>query len=108
MAQVKVQTSAPQAGPGLSSGSPLAAMASPGSLGLQPSVNSTGPSPTPACPAPAAGYGDAPVSATPPGRDGPVPIPGLGELSHTRLCAIQYSVMCWSVYRFTRGEHGKP
>ncbi|XP_057680574.1 double-stranded RNA-binding protein Staufen homolog 2 [Corythoichthys intestinalis] len=67
MAQVKVQTSAPQAGPGLSSGGPLAPMASPGSLGLQPSVNGTGPSPTPACPAPAAGYGDAPVSATPPG-----------------------------------------
>ncbi|XP_077480416.1 double-stranded RNA-binding protein Staufen homolog 2 isoform X2 [Stigmatopora argus] len=67
MAQVKVLTPAPQAGPGLSSGGPLAAMASPGSLGLQPSVNGTGPSPTPACIAPAAGYGDAPVSASPPG-----------------------------------------
>ncbi|XP_061615106.1 double-stranded RNA-binding protein Staufen homolog 2 isoform X1 [Phyllopteryx taeniolatus] len=67
MAQVKVQTSAPQTGPGLSSGGPLAAMACPGSLGLQPSVNGTALSPTPACPAPAAGYGDAPVSATLPG-----------------------------------------
>ncbi|XP_061661400.1 double-stranded RNA-binding protein Staufen homolog 2 isoform X1 [Syngnathoides biaculeatus] len=67
MAQVKVQTSAPQAGPGLSSGGPLAAMANPGSLGLQPSVNGTGSSPTPACPAPAAGHGDALVSATLPG-----------------------------------------
>lgn len=68
MAQVKVQTSAPLAGPGLSPGVPPTAMASPGSLGLQPSVNGTGPAPTPACPAPAVGYGDAPVSATPPGR----------------------------------------
>ncbi|XP_054622332.1 double-stranded RNA-binding protein Staufen homolog 2 [Dunckerocampus dactyliophorus] len=67
MAQVKVQTSAPLAGPGLSPGVPLAAMASPGPLGLQPSVNGTGSSPTPACPAPAAGYGDAPVPLTPPG-----------------------------------------
>ncbi|XP_039982178.1 double-stranded RNA-binding protein Staufen homolog 2 isoform X2 [Xiphias gladius] len=67
MAQVKVQTSAPLAGPGLSPGVPPTAMASPGSLGLQPSVNGTGPAPTPACPAPAVGYGDAPVSATPPG-----------------------------------------
>ncbi|XP_034999091.1 double-stranded RNA-binding protein Staufen homolog 2 isoform X1 [Hippoglossus stenolepis] len=67
MAQVKVQTSAPLAGPGLSPGVPPTAMASPGSLGLQPSVNGTGPAPTPACPAPAVGYGDAPVSITPPG-----------------------------------------
>ncbi|XP_027129963.1 double-stranded RNA-binding protein Staufen homolog 2 isoform X3 [Larimichthys crocea] len=68
MAQVKVQTSAPlAAGPGLSPGVPPTAMASPGSLGLQPSVNGTGPAPTPACPAPAVGYGDAPVSATSPG-----------------------------------------
>ncbi|XP_077592269.1 double-stranded RNA-binding protein Staufen homolog 2 [Stigmatopora nigra] len=67
MAQVKEQTSAPQAGPGLSSGGPLPAMASPGSVGPQPSVNGTGPSPTPVCIAPAAGCGDAPVSATPPG-----------------------------------------
>lgn len=67
MAQVKVQTSAPAAGPGLSPGVSPAAMASPGSLGLQPSVNGTGPAPTTACPAPAVGYGDAPVSATPPG-----------------------------------------
>nr|XP_057915758.1 double-stranded RNA-binding protein Staufen homolog 2 [Doryrhamphus excisus] len=67
MAQVKVQTSAPLAGPGLSPGVPLAAMASPGPLGLQPSVNGTGSSPTPACPAPAAGFGDAPVPLTPPG-----------------------------------------
>ncbi|XP_059182790.1 double-stranded RNA-binding protein Staufen homolog 2 isoform X1 [Centropristis striata] len=67
MAQVKVQTSAPLAGPGLSPGVPPTAMASPGSLGLQPSVNGTGPAPTPACPAPAVGYGDAPVSATSPG-----------------------------------------
>lgn len=68
MAQVKVQTSAPLAGPGLSPGVPPTAMASPGSLGLQPSVNGTGPAPTPACPAPAGGFGDAPVSATSPGR----------------------------------------
>lgn len=68
MAQVKVQTSAPLAGPGLTPGVPPAAMASPGPLGLQPSVNGTGPAPTPACPAPAVGYGDAPVSATSPGR----------------------------------------
>lgn len=67
MAQVKVQTSAPLAGPGLSPGVPPAAMASPGALGLQPSVNGTGPAPTPVCPAPAVGYGDAPVSATSPG-----------------------------------------
>ncbi|XP_062297504.1 double-stranded RNA-binding protein Staufen homolog 2 isoform X1 [Scomber scombrus] len=67
MAQVKVQTSAPLAGPGLSPGVSPTAMASPGSLGLQPSVNGTGPAPTPACPAPAVGYGDAPVSASPPG-----------------------------------------
>lgn len=68
MAQVKVQTLAPLAGPGLSPGVPPTAMASPGSLGLQPSVNSTGPAPTSACPAPAGGFGDAPVSATSPGK----------------------------------------
>nr|XP_040023125.1 double-stranded RNA-binding protein Staufen homolog 2 [Gasterosteus aculeatus aculeatus]XP_040023126.1 double-stranded RNA-binding protein Staufen homolog 2 [Gasterosteus aculeatus aculeatus] len=67
MAQVKVQTSAPLAGPGLSPGVSPTAMASPGALGLQPSVNGTGPAPTPACPAPAVGYGDAPVSPTSPG-----------------------------------------
>uniref|UniRef100_A0A3P8VN18 Double-stranded RNA-binding protein Staufen homolog 2 n=1 Tax=Cynoglossus semilaevis TaxID=244447 RepID=A0A3P8VN18_CYNSE len=67
MAQVKVQTSASLAGPGLSTGVPPMAMASTGSLGLQPSVNGTGTAPTPACPAPAAGYGDAPVSSTSPG-----------------------------------------
>jgi len=67
MAQVKVQTSAPLAGPGLSPGVAPTAMASPGSLGLQPSVNGTGPPPTPGCPAPSVGYGDAPVSASPPG-----------------------------------------
>ncbi|XP_068160160.1 double-stranded RNA-binding protein Staufen homolog 2 [Antennarius striatus] len=64
MAQVKVQTSAPLAGPGLSPGVAPAAMASPGSVGLQPSLNGTCPNPTPACPAPAVGYGDAPASAT--------------------------------------------
>ncbi|KAG7257857.1 hypothetical protein CRUP_004882 [Coryphaenoides rupestris] len=70
MAQVKVQTSAPLAGPGLSPGVPPAAMASPGSLGLQqqPSVNGTGPAPTPVCLAPSVGYGDDPVSATSPAR----------------------------------------
>lgn len=69
MAQMKVQTAAPLAGPGLSPGVSPTAMASPGPLGLQPSVNGTGPAPTPACPAPAVGYGDTnlPVSATPPG-----------------------------------------
>ncbi|XP_029547423.1 double-stranded RNA-binding protein Staufen homolog 2 [Salmo trutta] len=66
MAQVKVQTSTPLAGPGFSSLSPLGAMPSPGPLGLQPSVN--GPGPTPGCPAPSAGYGpDTPVSANSPG-----------------------------------------
>lgn len=68
MAQVKVQTAAPLAGPGLTPGVPPAAMASSGSLGLQSTVNGTGPAPTPACPAPAVGFGDAPVSASPPGR----------------------------------------
>lgn len=67
MAQVKVQTSAPLAGPGPSPGVPPVAMASSGPLGLQPSVNGTGPVPTTGCPAPTAGYGDAAVSATPPG-----------------------------------------
>ncbi|XP_041670273.1 double-stranded RNA-binding protein Staufen homolog 2 [Cheilinus undulatus] len=67
MAQVKVQTSAPLAGPGLSPGVSPTAMASPGPLGLQPSVNGTGPAPTPACPAPAVGYGDTPVTSTSPG-----------------------------------------
>uniref|UniRef100_G3NE60 Double-stranded RNA-binding protein Staufen homolog 2 n=1 Tax=Gasterosteus aculeatus aculeatus TaxID=481459 RepID=G3NE60_GASAC len=46
MAQVKVQTSAPLAGPGLSPGVSPTAMASPGALGLQPSVNGTGKTPT--------------------------------------------------------------
>lgn len=68
MAQVKVQTAAPLAGPGLTAGVPPAAMASSGSLGLQSTINGTGPAPAPACPAPAVGYGDAPVSASPPGR----------------------------------------
>ncbi|XP_046880038.1 double-stranded RNA-binding protein Staufen homolog 2 isoform X1 [Hypomesus transpacificus] len=67
MAQVILQTSAPLAGPGLSPVVSPVAMASPGPLGLQPSVNGTGPAPTPGCPAPSAGYGDAPVSASPPG-----------------------------------------
>ncbi|KAJ3611081.1 hypothetical protein NHX12_021097 [Muraenolepis orangiensis] len=68
MAQVKVQTSAPLAGPGLPPGVAPVAMASPGSLGLQqPSVNGTGPVPTPGCLAPSVGYGDDPVSATSPG-----------------------------------------
>lgn len=81
MAQVKVQTSAPLAGPGLSPGVPPTAMASPGSLGLQPSVNGTGPAPTPACPAPAVGYGDAPVSATSPGRTVKKKVSPQGKLS---------------------------
>lgn len=68
MPQVKVQTSAPLAGPGLPSGVPPMAMANPGSLGLQPSVNGTCPAPTPICPASAGGFGDAPVSATSSGR----------------------------------------
>lgn len=67
MAQVKVQTSAPLAGPGLPPGVPPTAMASPGPLGLQPSVNGTGSAPTPACPAPAGGFGEAPGSAISPG-----------------------------------------
>lgn len=68
MAQMKVQTSAALAGNGLHPGVPPTAMASPGPLGLQPSVNGTGLAPTPVCPAPAGGFGDAPVSATSPGR----------------------------------------
>ncbi|XP_034094726.1 double-stranded RNA-binding protein Staufen homolog 2 [Gymnodraco acuticeps] len=62
MAQVKVQTSAALAGPGPAPGAPAAA--SPAALGLHPALN--GP-PTSACPAPAGGYGDDPVSATSPG-----------------------------------------
>ncbi|XP_072306839.1 double-stranded RNA-binding protein Staufen homolog 2 isoform X2 [Eucyclogobius newberryi] len=69
MAQVKVQSSAPMAGPGLSPGAPAVAVASPGALSLQPSVNGTSPAPAPTsgCPAPAGGYGDTPVSDSPPG-----------------------------------------
>ncbi|XP_033988328.1 LOW QUALITY PROTEIN: double-stranded RNA-binding protein Staufen homolog 2 [Trematomus bernacchii] len=64
MAQVKVQTSAALAGPGPAPGAPPPAAASPAALGLHPALN--GP-PTSACPAPAGGYGDDPVSATSPG-----------------------------------------
>ncbi|XP_030204232.1 double-stranded RNA-binding protein Staufen homolog 2-like [Gadus morhua] len=69
MAQVKVQTSVPLAGPGPSpAGAPPAAMASPGSLGLQqPSVNGTGPAPAAGCLPPSVGYGDDPVPASSPG-----------------------------------------
>ncbi|KAM8880564.1 double-stranded RNA-binding protein Staufen homolog 2 isoform 1-T1 [Synchiropus picturatus] len=67
MAQVKVQASAPLAGPGLSTSVSVAAMSSPGSLSLQPSVNGTAVAPTPACPAPAVGYGETPVPPSPPG-----------------------------------------
>uniref|UniRef100_A0A8C6UB44 Double-stranded RNA-binding protein Staufen homolog 2 n=1 Tax=Neogobius melanostomus TaxID=47308 RepID=A0A8C6UB44_9GOBI len=69
MAQVKVQTSAPLAGPGLSPGAPAAAVASPGALSLQASINGTSPTPAPTsgCPAPAGGYGDTPVSPSLPG-----------------------------------------
>ncbi|XP_030624618.1 double-stranded RNA-binding protein Staufen homolog 2 isoform X2 [Chanos chanos] len=67
MAQVKVQTSAPLSGPGLSPVVPPVAMPSPGALSLQPSINGTVPASTPSCPSPAAGFVDSTVSANQPG-----------------------------------------
>ncbi|XP_028825309.1 double-stranded RNA-binding protein Staufen homolog 2 isoform X3 [Denticeps clupeoides] len=66
MAQVKVQSSAPLPGPGLSPVLPPVAMPSTGPLTLQPSVNGTMPAPTPGCPSPAAGFVDSTASANPP------------------------------------------
>ncbi|KAI1902292.1 hypothetical protein AGOR_G00043220 [Albula goreensis] len=67
MAQVKVQTAVPVSGPGLSPVAPPAAAVGPvGSLGLQPSLNGTGPPPTaPACLSPGSGFGDTAVFSDP-------------------------------------------
>ncbi|XP_036413868.1 LOW QUALITY PROTEIN: double-stranded RNA-binding protein Staufen homolog 2 [Colossoma macropomum] len=65
MAQVKVQTSAPQSVPGLVPSVP--AVPSPGALGLQPTVNGTVPTTMPACSSPPAGFVDSTVPASPPG-----------------------------------------
>uniref|UniRef100_A0A8D3CPP9 Double-stranded RNA-binding protein Staufen homolog 2 n=1 Tax=Scophthalmus maximus TaxID=52904 RepID=A0A8D3CPP9_SCOMX len=93
MAQVKVQTSAPLAGPGLSPGVPPTAMASPGPLGLQPSVNGTGPAPTPACPAPAVGYGDAPVSDNMANPKEKTPMCLVNELARFNRIQPQYKLL---------------
>uniref|UniRef100_A0A672JII8 Double-stranded RNA-binding protein Staufen homolog 2 n=1 Tax=Salarias fasciatus TaxID=181472 RepID=A0A672JII8_SALFA len=93
MAQVKVQTSAPLAGPGLSPGVPPTAMASPGTLGLQPSVNGTGPAPTPACPAPAVGYGDAPVSENMANPKEKTPMCLVNELARFNRIQPQYKLL---------------
>uniref|UniRef100_A0A673LAN9 Double-stranded RNA-binding protein Staufen homolog 2-like n=1 Tax=Sinocyclocheilus rhinocerous TaxID=307959 RepID=A0A673LAN9_9TELE len=63
MAQVKVQTSAPLSGPGLTAVAPAVAMPSPGALGLQPTINGTVPATTPTCPSPASGFVDSTVPA---------------------------------------------
>lgn len=68
MAQVKVQTSAPLSGPGLSPVAPSVAMPSPGALGLQqPTINGTVPATSPTCPSPVSGFVDSTVPASPPG-----------------------------------------
>ncbi|XP_018955283.1 double-stranded RNA-binding protein Staufen homolog 2-like [Cyprinus carpio] len=67
MAQVKVQTSAPLSGPGLTAVAPAVAMPSPGALGLQPTINGTVPATTPTCPCPASGFVDSTVPAGPSG-----------------------------------------
>lgn len=67
MAQVKVQTSAPLSGPGLTAVAPAVAMPSPGALGLQPTINGTVPATTPTCPSPASGFVDSTVPASPSG-----------------------------------------
>uniref|UniRef100_A0A8C2KHG0 Double-stranded RNA-binding protein Staufen homolog 2 n=1 Tax=Cyprinus carpio TaxID=7962 RepID=A0A8C2KHG0_CYPCA len=67
MAQVKVQTSAPLSGPGLTAVVPAVAMPSPGALGLQPTINGTVPATTPTCPSPASGFVDSTVPASPSG-----------------------------------------
>ncbi|XP_043081548.1 double-stranded RNA-binding protein Staufen homolog 2 isoform X2 [Puntigrus tetrazona] len=67
MAQVKVQTSAPLSGPGLTAAVPAVAMPSPGALGLQPTINGTVPATTPTCPSPASGFVDSTVPASPSG-----------------------------------------
>uniref|UniRef100_A0A673AQH6 Double-stranded RNA-binding protein Staufen homolog 2 n=1 Tax=Sphaeramia orbicularis TaxID=375764 RepID=A0A673AQH6_9TELE len=93
MAQVKVQTSAPLAGPGLSPGVTPAAMASPGSLGLQPTVNGTGPAPTSSCPAPAVGYGDAPVSENMANPKEKTPMCLVNELARFNRIQPQYKLL---------------
>lgn len=67
MAQVKVQTSAPLSGPGLTAVVPAVAMPSPGALGLQPTINGTVPATTPTCPSPASGFVDSTVPSSPTG-----------------------------------------
>uniref|UniRef100_A0A673GV79 Double-stranded RNA-binding protein Staufen homolog 2 n=1 Tax=Sinocyclocheilus rhinocerous TaxID=307959 RepID=A0A673GV79_9TELE len=67
MAQVKVQTSAPLSGPGLTAVAPAVAMPSPGALGLQPTINGTVPATMPTCPSPASGFVDSTVPASPSG-----------------------------------------
>uniref|UniRef100_A0A4W4E7T9 Double-stranded RNA-binding protein Staufen homolog 2 n=1 Tax=Electrophorus electricus TaxID=8005 RepID=A0A4W4E7T9_ELEEL len=56
MAQVKVQTSAPLPGPGLSPVVPPVVLPSSGALGLQSTINGTVPATTPACSSSAAGF----------------------------------------------------
>ncbi|KAI7792844.1 double-stranded RNA-binding protein Staufen-like protein 2 [Triplophysa rosa] len=63
MAQVKVQTSAPLSGPGLSPMVPSVAMPSTGVLGLQPTINGTVPATLPTCPSPVSGFVDSTVPA---------------------------------------------
>ncbi|KAK1807014.1 hypothetical protein P4O66_004855, partial [Electrophorus voltai] len=67
MAQVKVQTSAPLPGPGLSPVVPPVVLPSSGALGLQSTINGTVPATTPACSSSAAGFVDSTVPAIPPG-----------------------------------------
>ncbi|XP_051970417.1 double-stranded RNA-binding protein Staufen homolog 2 isoform X2 [Xyrauchen texanus] len=67
MAQMKVQTSSPLSGSGLSTVAPPVAMPSPGALGLQPTFNGTVPATTPTCPSPAPGFMDSTVPASPSG-----------------------------------------
>ncbi|XP_056594600.1 double-stranded RNA-binding protein Staufen homolog 2 isoform X1 [Triplophysa dalaica] len=67
MAQVKVQTSAPLSGPGLSPMVPSVAMPSTGVLGLQPTINGTVPATSPTCPSPASCFVDSTVPANPSG-----------------------------------------
>ncbi|XP_051537766.1 double-stranded RNA-binding protein Staufen homolog 2 isoform X4 [Myxocyprinus asiaticus] len=63
MAQVKVQTSSPLPGSGLTAVAPPVAMPSPGALGLQPTINGTVLATTPTCPSPASGFVDSTVPA---------------------------------------------
>ncbi|XP_061110596.1 double-stranded RNA-binding protein Staufen homolog 2-like isoform X3 [Conger conger] len=68
MAQVKVQMAAPVSAPGHSPVAPSAAAATPssGPMGMQPSVNGTGPPPpAPACLSPGPGFGESAVFTKP-------------------------------------------